>query len=130
MFLFITPEDIAALKECIYPVAAVVVLVLLDILSGIVKAGLAGELNSTKMRTGLGHKAAYFMLLILFMLVQVLQIHFEFWPEFPTVSIISALICVCETISVLENICHINPEIAEWPLIKELMEHNKEVNND
>lgn len=125
MLPIFTPEDIQALKDCAYPVVAVAVMVILDILSGLIKASLAGNLNSTKMREGLGHKAAYFMLLILFLLVQILQIHFEFWPEFPTVAIVSALICVCETISVLENICEINPEIAEWPLIKELIQHDK-----
>lgn len=116
-----TPADIEALKACAWPVIAVTVMVLLDIASGFIKAAISGTLSSSVMRSGLGHKASYFLLIILFLLVQILQIHFEFWATFPTVGVICALICVCEVISVLENICEINPEIKNWPLIKELL---------
>lgn len=126
---FFTPDDIAALQACIYPVAAVVVLVLLDILSGLTKAALAHDINSTKMREGLGHKAAYFFLLVLFVLIQVIQIHFNFWSDFPTCTVVAGLICVCETISVIENVCAINPDLANFPLIKELLQYGNEVTN-
>lgn len=125
MFPIFTPDDIASLQSCVYPVAAVVVLVLLDVLSGITKAAINHDISSSKMRTGLGHKAAYFFLLALFVVVQVLQLHFNFWADFPTVNVAAGLICVCETISVIENACAINPNLAELPLIKELLQYNK-----
>lgn len=127
MSTFFTPADVEALQTCIYPVAAVVVLVLLDILSGLTKAALAHEINSSKMREGLGHKAAYFFLLALFVLIQIIQLHFNFWADFPTVTVVAGLICVCETISVLENACAINPDLATLPLIKELLQYGNEV---
>lgn len=123
MFPIFTPADIEALQTCVYPVAAVVVLVLLDILSGLTKAALAHDISSSKMREGLGHKAAYFFLLALFVLIQIIQLHFNFWADFPTVTVVAGLICVCETISVLENACAINPDLAELPLIKELLQY-------
>lgn len=116
-----TSEDIEALKSCLWPVVAVVVVVLLDILSGIIKALIAGNLKSSIMREGLAKKSAYFILIIIFVMVNLVQIHFQFWPEFPTVSVICALICVCEVISIVENAAEINPEIKNWPIIKEIL---------
>lgn len=127
MFPIFTPADIEVLQTCVYPVAAVVVLVLLDILSGLTKAALAHDISSSKMREGLGHKAAYFLLLALFVLIQIIQLHFNFWSDFPTVTVVAGLICVCETISVLENACAINPDLAELPFIKELLQYGNKV---
>lgn len=124
-----TPEDVQALQSCVYPAAAVVILCLLDILSGLTKAAINHNVNSSKMREGLGHKAAYFYLFVLFALIQIIQIHFNFWADFPTAAVVAGLICICETISVIENVCEINPAIAQLPLIKELMEYGKEVTN-
>lgn len=130
MISIFTPEDITALQDMLYPVVSVVVLILLDIISGVIKAVMQHNLNSSKMRTGLGHKAAYIMLIILFAFVQIMQIHFKFWDSFPTVAVVCALICVCEVISVLENICVINPEIGELPLIKELLNNKVSDSNE
>lgn len=103
------------------PILAVAVLSLCDIASGYVKARMAGEVKSRKMYEGLMHKAAYFMLIVLAVIVQVMQCYFEIWPDFPSVTAVCILICATEIISNLENICAINPDIAEYDLIKKII---------
>ena len=110
-----------------WPIAAVGFLVLLDIITGFMKGWATQSISSKKMREGLTHKATYFLMIALFVGIQCLQQHFVFWPEFPTVTYICGYICVVEVISFFENICVINPNIAKWPVIDKIHQHDKEV---
>lgn len=105
-----------------WPISAVCVLVLLDIVSGVVKAYVTGTLSSKEMRDGLMHKSAYFALIALFACVEVFQQHFEVLPDVPTTLCISIYICTTEFFSVLENIVVINPDIKKWPVMEQLFD--------
>lgn len=105
-----------------WPYVAVIVLVLLDILTGLVKAFTQGNVSSYIMREGLTNKLMYFLLLVTFTAVNFVQAMLNVWPDFPTVEAIAVYICVTEIVSILENIVAVNPEIGKWPIIKQLYE--------
>lgn len=107
-----------------WPVAIVAGLVLLDIVTGLLKAWEMNTLSSSVMHTGLLHKCAYFFLIFLCALMQVAQEHYDIWPNFPTVTAICIYIATVEVLSVLENISVMNPEISEWPIVRQLMRHD------
>lgn len=108
------------------PVAIVAVLVLLDIVTGLLKAWETNTLSSSVMRTGLLHKCAYFFIVFLCALMQIAQEHYDIWPGFPTVTAICIYIATVEVLSVLENVSVMNPEISEWPIVRQLMRHDDE----
>lgn len=103
------------------PILAVAILSACDMVSGYLKARLAGDVRSRKMFEGIMHKAAYFMLIAIAAVIQVMQGHFEIWPDFPSVTAVCVLICATEIVSNLENIIAINPDIAEYDVIKHIL---------
>ena len=119
-------EELANVSIDAWPIAAVCVLVLLDIVSGLGKAYVTGTLSSKAMRDGLMHKATYFGLIVLFVAVEVFQQHFDVLTNVPTTLAICVYVCVTEFVSVLENLTVINPELREWPVLSKLFEKDLE----
>lgn len=113
-------EGLANVSIDAWPIAAVCVFVLLDIVSGLGKAYVTGTLSSKEMRDGLMHKSAYFALIALFAALEVFQQHFEVLPNVPTTLSVCIYVCVTEFCSVLENIVAINPDIKKWPIFAQL----------
>ena len=103
------------------PILAVAILSACDMVSGYLKARMRGDVRSRKMFEGIMHKAAYFMLITIFGVVQVMQGHFSIWPDFPTVTAVCTLICVTEIVSNLENIIAVNPDIADYDIVKKIL---------
>ena len=100
-----------------------------DYASGVAKAVHAKELDSSKMREGLWHKAGFIGAMVLGYGCQIL-VNFELLPS--SFSAIFAGVCVyviiTEAISIFENLCELSPELAESPLAALLK--LKEENND
>ena len=104
-----------------YPIAAVAILNVLDMVSGYIKGYSANDVQSRKLWNGLVHKSAYWMLIILFAVVQGMQSHFQIWEGFPTVTALCVLICITEIISITENAIAINPELESFDMIKKIL---------
>lgn len=117
--------DLTNLSIDAYPIYAVCVLVALDILSGLGKAYKTGTLSSKAMRDGLMHKATYFVIIALFVAVEVMQQHFEVLENVPSTLVVCVYVCGTEFVSVLENLVCINPELADWPVLKKLLERKE-----
>lgn len=115
-------EEFAIVSIDGWPIAAVGVLVFLDVASGLIKAYAVGTLSSKAMRDGLLHKSAYFLLIALFVAIEVMQQHFEVLPGIPTTLVICVYICGTEFISVLENLVAINPELKQFAVLQKLLE--------
>lgn len=115
-------EALANVSIDAWPIAAVCILILFDIVSGLGKAYATGTLSSKTMRDGLMHKATYFALVVLFVAVEVFQQHFEVLPEVPTTLALCIYICATEFFSVLENLVAINPELKQWPILAQLFD--------
>ena len=99
------------------------IFVAFDTISGLIKAFATNTFSSTKVKTGIFHKAA----LILIMVIDILS---GFIPSMPfTVPLTQGcclLIIGMECMSVLENVCAINPALKDSSLIKHLLPTNEE----
>ena len=89
-----------------------------DVVTGIAKAFANNEVSSQIMRRGLWHKFANVMLLVF---AAACDVAVRAWPELPdelsTVYVdIAVYICIMEGVSILENLCRINPELAKLDL--------------
>lgn len=115
------------------PIVLMVVLMVLDIISGFAGAAKSGVVESGKMREGLWHKAGFIGLVILAIVweIAVVWINFDaaakgagiIIPVMPAVSGVCALIAIIELISIIENLCVLNPQIAQLPFVKKLKVH-------
>lgn len=119
-------QELANVSIDAWPIMAVCVLVVLDVVSGLGKAYVTGTMSSKAMRDGLMHKATYFVLIALFVAVEVFQQHFEVLPGVPTTLAICVYVCATEFVSVLENLTAINPELREWPVLSKLFDKENE----
>lgn len=87
-------------------------LMLLDVVLGVYHAWATSTLSSSVMREGLGHKFAYVGYVALAYLLQVAALHVDLGFDPPLVSAVcGALICV-ESLSIVENLSKINPELS------------------
>lgn len=92
------------------------VLMVLDILSGLVKAFATGTYSSSVMRTGLYHKIAYLILVVVAATLQAtltvpdLQLGFDV----PVLLSTCAYIIMTEFMSILENLAMINPDLSKF----------------
>lgn len=97
--------------------------ILFDILTGIVAALYKGEMNSTKLREGLYHKASEIIAIAGAALLEYALQYYDLGFEVPMLKSVAIYICATELISVLENLCHINPTL--YNLFKPFLEKLK-----
>ncbi len=116
------------------PIALIAVLMVLDIATGFAGAVKQGVVESGKMREGLWHKAGFVGLVILAIVWEVVAMWINFdavskgtgaiVPELPAVSGVCAFIALIELVSVCENLCVLNPHIADLPFMKQMRAHD------
>lgn len=94
------------------------IFIILDVISGVLKAFFQKTLSSLKMREGLMHKAAYILVIILAVLLQVSSVVFNFGFEIPSVLAVAIYICCAEVVSIIENIGEMNPQLSNSSLFK------------
>lgn len=88
-----------------------VLFILLDLVTGLIKAFKNQEYTSTIMREGLYHKAGSLLCIGFGVLVDYAQSFVELGVEIPFAPAICGYIILMEVGSVIENLCGINPEI-------------------
>ena len=113
-----------------HPVAIAFAMMVLDILTGLAGAAKEGYIQSGKMREGLWHKAGYFGLIALAAAYEVATAWINLGtiadglgmvaPEIPAVTAVCVFIVLTEVVSIVENLCVLNPDIAKLPVIKTL----------
>lgn len=84
----------------------------LDILTGIIKAAKNKELNSTKMREGMYHKAGSVLAMFFGVAVDCGKISIDFGTSVPVAAFIATYIVLMECASIIENLGAINPELV------------------
>lgn len=103
------------------------IFVAFDTISGLIKAFATNTFTSTKVKEGIFHKAALILIIIMSAAIDILS---GFIPSMPfTVPLTQGcclLIIGMECMSVLENICAINPTLKDSALIKRLLPTNEE----
>lgn len=87
--------------------------ILFDILTGVLKALYKGKINSTTLRKGLFHKLSEMLAVAGSGLLEYASQVVELGVELPLVSGVSIYVCIMELISIIENLCIINPKLKK-----------------
>lgn len=90
--------------------------VVLDVLSGVMKAAKLGELSSSKMREGLWNKSGYVLIVCLATLIEVGSQHVDIGFEMPLIIPACLYIIGSEVMSIYENAKAINPDLNDSKL--------------
>ena len=97
-----------------------------DYITGVIKAITQGDLNSKKMREGLGHKLAYLILSATAWFTDVLNTHLNLGFPINLFTCTVSGICLIELTSILENITAINPELENTPFMSIFTQHHEQ----
>ena len=85
--------------------------ILLDLVTGLIKAFKEKNYSSTIMRQGLYHKSGSILCILFGVLVDYSQAYLDLGINIPITLSVCAYICLMEIGSIIENVCAINPEI-------------------
>ena len=85
--------------------------ILLDLITGVVKAFKEKNYTSTVMREGLYHKVGSILCLAFGILVDQAQLYLDLGVNIPVAISVCAYVVLMEIGSIIENVCAINPEI-------------------
>ena len=102
--------------------------VLADIITGFLKAGYLGDINSTALRKGFFHKASEILATVGSGLLEYGASYVNLNIPIPLLNIVATYICIMELVSVIENLCCVNPLLNK--LFKPYLEKLKKVDSD
>ena len=85
--------------------------ILLDLVTGLIKAFKEKNYSSTVMREGLYHKTGSILCVVFGILVDYAQTLIDIGVSIPVAISVCAYIVLMEIGSIIENVCSINPEI-------------------
>lgn len=83
-----------------------------DVVTGLIKAGYNGNYNSAIMRQGGFHKSMEVMAMAVAYFVEYAIVYINIGVDVPAVPAVTVYICIMELISILENICAVNPQMC------------------
>lgn len=117
-----------------HPIAVAAVMMVLDIATGFAGAAMTKAVESGKMREGIWHKAGFFGLIALAAVWELGSVWLNLEaadvgvavPELPAVGAVCTFVVAIEVVSILENLCVLNPDIAALPVIRNLKPHDPE----
>jgi len=97
-----------------------------DIITGVLQAIYNKDINSTKLRQGLFHKLSEVLALVFSWGVEFACTYIELDVDVPVFKTVAIYICVMELVSIIENLCNMNPSLAKLfkPYLEKL--HDKE----
>lgn len=102
----------------VWAIGLACVLMLMDFVTGFVGAVVRGDVSSSKMREGLGHKALLLCVIALAVIVEAGAQHVAgLGFGGVTVTVVCAYIAVMEVASCMENVCAAYPELRDTPLM-------------
>lgn len=99
--------------------------ILLDMITGIIKAFKRKNFTSSIMREGLFHKSGSILCVVFGVIVDYAQTIIDIGVNIPMALTLSAYIILMEIGSIIENICEINPDIMPDKLKKYFSKINK-----
>lgn len=119
MFPIIVPGVVEISEADVWVIGLALVMMLFDIISGFIQAAINGELDSTKMRQGLCHKALLILLICMAFVIQTATTHIgDTGWGFPIVLPCCIYIVVMELTSIIENVAKAYPGFESTPLAK------------
>lgn len=102
--------------------------IVFDIVTGIMEALYKGEINSTKLRQGLYHKLSEIVCVLGAYLLELGAKYIDLGISLHLVNVVSVYICTMELVSIIENLCEINPSLAKLfkPYLEKLRGEKKD----
>lgn len=91
----------------------VAIFVILDIVTGFLKAAYKKEINSTILREGLFHKLSEVFAIVVSVAIEYAAHYLDIGANIPIAGVVIGYISVMEVISIIENLCYINPTLAK-----------------
>lgn len=113
-------------ETLLYEMLAVLVFITMDYITGIVSAIMHGNLSSTKMRKGLGHKFADLCVFFIAWFIDFEMNHIDIGFHSTLTPIVTIGIVLIELSSIIENIGKINPELAQADFMKIFADYNNQ----
>lgn len=104
--------------EQFYPIIIALVFNALDLITGILSAVKNKDIQSAKLRDGLFKKVGFILCYFVAWLVDTQGTRIGFHFGIPILPIIILYVCTTELVSILENICKINPDILPEKLME------------
>lgn len=101
-----------------YEILAVLVFIITDYVTGIIDAIIHGNLSSTKMREGLGHKFTYICVFFIAWFIDFEMGHIDIGFHSTLTPTVTVGIVLIELSSIIENIGKINPELTQTEFMK------------
>ena len=98
-------------KTMLFSFVVVAALIVLDIITGVLKAVETRTMNSSKLRTGLYHKGAFIGVIVLAVIVEWGSGFLQLGFRLPIVTPVCVYVALTEIVSAFENLCEINPEL-------------------
>ncbi|WP_305296939.1 phage holin family protein [Parvibacter caecicola] len=92
------------------------VIIVLNIVIGFAGAVKQKDVQPEKLRNGLWHKAGFIGLIALAYVIEYTAQYADLGFEVPTVLAVCAYVIVTEIVSVFENLCVLNPDLADSPM--------------
>ena len=115
----IIPGVIEFTEPELWSIAAALVMMVMDIVTGFAGAVVTHSVSSKKMREGIGHKVMLILTIMLAVLVQIFSAHIgDLGIVVPLILPACVYIVVMEITSVIENITTAYPELKDTPLVK------------
>lgn len=96
--------------------------IVFDVITGFMKAMYNKDIDSTVLRKGLFHKLSELLALIGSYLLGYVAEYINLGFELPLLNVVSVYICTMELVSILENLCEVNPAMFSLfsPYLKKL----------
>ena len=101
-----------------YPVIIALIFNALDIISGLIAGVKNKDIQSSKLRDGLFKKAGFVFCYILAWLIDTQGSTIGFQIGVAILPIIILYVCTTEVVSIIENICKINPDLLPAKLLE------------
>lgn len=90
----------------------VLVFIVIDVITGVLQAVKNKALDSTVMRDGLFHKSAFLLAIVFAYTCEYGMQYLDLGFSMPIVAAACIYVCLTETVSILENLAKLNPELA------------------
>lgn len=116
--------------SAIHSILIALVFHLIDMLTGLIGAVKNGEITSSKMRDGFFKKIGFIFCYILAFLIDNYGVQIGFNISVKVLPIIILYTITTEIVSIVENICKINPDLVSTKILKLLHISDKEDDNN
>lgn len=104
--------------EQFYPIIIALIFNALDLITGVITAVKNKDIQSAKLRDGLFKKIGFMLCYFVAWLVDTQGTRIGFQFGISILPIIILYVCTTELVSILENICNINPDILPEKLME------------